>query len=230
VKKPLFRRVSTEFGKCVALWYTTEEMLADIGALDQIAAQELGDELRFMLEDSIINGTGAGQPLGILNSGALLVQPTSGGGAGTIKTPDVFGIFSKLMSGAIARGACWLCHPSVFPQLFSMAVGTVPVFVPTSVANAPFGTLLGLPIVPVEQCAPLGTLGDLLAVDLSQYVVIDNGAPRTTQSVHIRFLAGEVAFRTTLRVNGQPFPAAPVTAYKGGGSQSAFVAFTSTRT
>jgi HK97 family phage major capsid protein len=47
----------------------TDELLQDSTALTAIASQAFSEEIMFMTEDAIVEGTGAGQPLGYLNAG-----------------------------------------------------------------------------------------------------------------------------------------------------------------
>ena len=70
--KPSFRQIELKLKKAGALVYATDEQLADAMALESYIMRNLPGELRFVVEDGIINGTGAGQPLGILNSGAVV--------------------------------------------------------------------------------------------------------------------------------------------------------------
>ena len=58
--------------KLVALVYATDELLADASALNSWIMQNLPEELSFLAENSVIRGSGVGQPLGILNSGATV--------------------------------------------------------------------------------------------------------------------------------------------------------------
>ena len=54
--------------------YATEELLADQTAMQDITTQGFGEEFAFMIDDAIINGVGAGMPLGVRNCGALVSQ------------------------------------------------------------------------------------------------------------------------------------------------------------
>ena len=81
-------------------------------------------------------------------------------------------------------------------QLFSMslAVGTggVPVFMPAGgAAGQPFSTLFGRPIVASEYGATLGTVGDIMLIDPTQYTLIDKGGIQTATSIHVRFVYDE---------------------------------------
>ncbi|GAG42519.1 unnamed protein product, partial [marine sediment metagenome] len=71
-KKPAFRQVDLKLNKLMGVNYATEEVLADQSALQGITVQGFGEEFAFMKDDAIINGTGAGMPLGVRNCAALV--------------------------------------------------------------------------------------------------------------------------------------------------------------
>jgi HK97 family phage major capsid protein len=77
-------------------------------------------------------------------------------------------------------------------------------------------------VVSVEQCAALGTVGDILLADLSHYRVLDGGV-RPAISMHYDFLHDQSIFRFVMRVDGQPEFMTPVTPFSGGNTQSPFV-------
>ncbi|HTX53948.1 MAG TPA: phage major capsid protein [Candidatus Baltobacteraceae bacterium] len=62
--------------------------------------------------------------------------------------------------------------------------------------------LLGYEILLHEACLALGTPGDVILADLSQYGVIQRQAARW--SMHWAFDTNHSAFRLTLRIDGQP--------------------------
>ena len=83
--------------------------------------------------------------------------------------------------------------------------------------------LLGRPVIPVEHCAVLGTPGDVVLADLSQYLLIDKGAPRQDYSMHVNFLTDEGVFRFVYRVDGQPSWKKPLTPKSAGSTLSPFI-------
>lgn len=67
-------------------------------------------------------------------------------------------------------------------------VGGSAVYVPGgSAAGAPYGTLLGLPVVPIEQASTLGTAGDIMLADMSRYYYIAKNL-KADNSIHVRFI------------------------------------------
>jgi len=84
--------------------------------------------------------------------------------------------------------------------------------------------MLGKPVIPVEHCATLGTPGDIILADLSQYVMSDKGAPQAASSIHVRFLNDETTFRFIYRVDGQPTWKKALTPKNGTNTQAPFIA------
>ena len=230
-KKPKFREIDMRLKKLFGLGYATDELLADAAALQSVLTQAFTEELLFKTEDAIINGTGSGQPLGLLNSGAVIsVAKESGQAADTVVTANVVNMFARLPIRS-AKNAVWLINQDVWPQLWQLTLGTgaavVLLYAPPGVSgpnvNAPFGTLLGRPVLPVEYCATLGDLGDFQLVDLSQYLMIDKGGMSQASSMHVRFVNDEMTFRFIYRVDGQPAWNKPVTPFKGTNTLSPFI-------
>jgi HK97 family phage major capsid protein len=227
--KPKFREMTLELKKLTGLCYLTDELLQDAAALESVVMQSFADEISFKLEDAIIRGDGAGKPLGILNSPALVtVAKETGQAANTVIAENIFAMWSRCW-GRSRQNAVWLINQDVEPQLFSMsmAVGTggVPVYMPAGgISGQPYSTLFGRPVIPVEYCPTLGTVGDIILVDLSQYLLIDKGGIQTAASIHVRFVFDESCLRVILRVDGQPIRNSALTPYKGSNTLSPYVA------
>ena len=226
--KPKFRQLELVPKKVVGLCYATDELLADSSVLEMVIREGFRDELMFSIDDSIINGTGAGQPLGILNSGAVVTADKEvGQDKHTFVLENALNMFRRI-PGRNRGNAVWLINQDVEPQLYTMslAVGTGggPCFLPGGGASdEPYSTLLGRPLIPIEQCPSLGNAGDVILADLSQYVLADCGGLQADMSIHVRFLHDESVFRFVYRVDGQPSWAAPVTPFKGSDPLSPFV-------
>ncbi len=227
-KKPAFGQLSLELHKLTGLCHATDEMLADSTALESIIRQAFAEEIGFKVDDAIINGDGAGKPLGILEAPCLVsVTIESGQAADTIVAENVIKMWAQ-MYGPSRRNAVWLINQDIEPQLYtlSLAVGTggIPVYMPPNGLSAqPYATLYGRPVIPCEQCATLGDAGDIILADLSQYIIIEKGGIDIASSIHLRFDYDETAFRFVYRMDGQPAWAAALTPYKGSNTQSPFV-------
>jgi HK97 family phage major capsid protein len=225
---PTFRLVELRLKKYAVLCYATEELLQDTTALAGIIQQGCSEELDFMVNDDILNGPGNAGPLGILNSGALVsVTKEVGQTAATVVTENIFKMWARLHPRS-KTNVTWYINTDVTPQLYqlSLSVGTggMPMYMaPGSLPNAPSGALLGRPVVETEFNPTLGTVGDIVLADMSQYVMIDRDV-QAASSIHVQFLTDQVAYRFVYRCDGQPKIATPLTPYKGTGTLSPFVA------
>jgi HK97 family phage major capsid protein len=91
-------------------------------------------------------------------------------------------------------------------------------------SGLPYATLFGRPVIPVEYCATLGTVGDIILADFNEYLLARKGGLQTASSIHFRFDYDETVFRFVLRLDGQPAWNAPLTPFKGSNTLSPFVA------
>lgn len=226
--KPKFRQIELKLKKLIGLCYATDENLQDAAQLESIIRTGFASEFGFKLDDAIVRGNGAGQPLGILNAGSLVtVAKEAGQPADTIMAENIMNMRSRLFAASRANSV-WLINQDIEPQLHSMslAVGTggLPVFLPANGLNgSPYDTLYGRPIIPIEQCSTLGDAGDIILADLSGYILATKGTMQSDMSIHVRFVYDESAFRFILRVDGEPQRSTPLTPYQGSATQSHFV-------
>lgn len=228
--KPRFRTMNLELKKLMGIGYATEELLADSVALEAVMQQAFAEELTFRTEDAILNGIGGGQPLGILNSGALVtVAAESGQAAATIRTENILKMWARLPIRS-RRNAVWMINQDVEKALYQLTLGSgtavMLLYTPPGANgnNSPYGLLLGRPVIPIEYSATLGTVGDVVLFDPQQYVMIDKGGIAQASSMHVRFLYEEMTFRFTFRVDGQPVWNSSVTPFKGSDAISPYVA------
>ena len=91
-------------------------------------------------------------------------------------------------------------------------------------SGLPYSTLGTLPVIPVEYCSTVGTVGDIMLVDLDQYLLVDRGQPEFASSIHVRFIQGETTFRATYEVDRQPTWRTALTPMNGNNTLSPFVA------
>jgi HK97 family phage major capsid protein len=94
------------------------------------------------------------------------------------------------------------------PQIYTLALdvgtGGNSVFM-FNVAERQAETIHGAPIIWTDHASALGTKGDLILTDLSQYLTATKaGGPKikSTTSIHVKFVTDEVAFKFTMRVDG----------------------------
>ena len=230
--KPKFRAVELDLKKLMSIWYVTDELIADAPLLAQIAETAFVQEVVFMVENAIVNGTGAGQPQGILNSNALItINKDNGQATKTLSYQNLLNAWARMWIRS-RDNAVWFINQDVEPQLYAVnqIIGTagVPVYLaPNGISQKPYATLFGRPVIPIEYSPTLGTVGDVLLLDLGQYVVADKNAPQVASSVHVRFTTDEMAFRITYRVDGQSLWHTALTPFQGTNTKSPFIAIQS---
>lgn len=218
--KPKFRQLDLELKKVACLYYATDELLEDAGAFSQVAEMAVSEELAFMLQDSLVNGDGAGKPLGFLAAPCLTtVAKETGQAADTIVKANIDKMWSRAW-GPSRMNMVWLINQEAEPQLAALeaAAGTggIPAYLPPGgLADSPYGRLKGRPVIAIEQAAALGDVGDISLVDMSQYVLVDKGGVKAASSIHVQFLTDEQVFRFIYRVDGQPMWSSALTPYKG---------------
>lgn len=228
--KPTLRQVSLKLVKLAVVVYLTDELLEDTGtALQQYVSRKAAEEFNFMIGDSLINGTGAGMPLGMLNAPSLVsVAKESGQAAATIVPENVAKMESRFFAPNNGNSV-WLKNQDTGPQLNLMTLGIgssgqVVYMPPGGMSAAPYATLQGRPVMDTEFNATLGTQGDIIKADLGQMLSISKGGIMSAASVHVEFLTDQVALRFIMRLNATPWESAPITPYKGSANtQSNFV-------
>ena len=225
---PEFRQIELRLHKCVGLVYATDELLQDAGALESWIMRNLPEEIRFVVEDSIFNGTGVGMPLGIMPSASLITQAAvPAQAAATIVGQNIMDMWSRLYPPS-QRNAVWYIDQSCLPELYNMAMGVgtggVALYQPPGgLSQAPYATLMGRPVVTTEYQPVLGTTGDIALFDLSEYQMIEKGGIQAASSIHVQFLTDETVYRFVYRVDGQPKWNAQLTPNSGGPTTSPFV-------
>lgn len=237
-----FGQMDHSLTKLTGMAYATEEMLEDYPALSSIISDGFRDEFAFKIDDAILNGTGSGQPTGILASGntaLVTIAKDSNQAAGTVSVSNILKMWNALPANLRAN-ARWLCNQDVEIALMQlmMTTGTVadgdaslsgtfgrPVFLPAGgLTGSPNSMLLGRELTPVEQCAALGSVGDLVLFAPSEYRWIDKGGMKAQTSIHVRFDYEETAFRFSYRCNGYPLWPNKLAPYKGATVRSPYIA------
>lgn len=206
--KPKFNHLVMKLRKLFALGYMTEELLSDSPMLaDNYLTKMFAGEIEFKVGDALINGDGASMPLGILNSPAKITVAKDGGQKATSLSPFNIANMWNRMWAPSRKNAVWLINQDVEPALDLLVLPTgtsgVTTYMPTQGQSTEgYSTIKGRPVIVTEFNQTLGTEGDIILWDPTQYVTITKGAPDTAMSMHLRFDYQENAYRTTFRIDG----------------------------
>lgn len=165
-------------------------------------------------------------PLALAARVTFPVSPTQP--AATIMAENVIKKFAR-MPARNRRNAVWFINQAVETQLYQMSLsigtGGAAYFLPGGgLSEAPYSTLFGRPVIPIEQCAGLGSVGDIILADMSSYLLAEKGGIKSDVSIHVKFAYDESVFRFVYRVDGQPILASPITPFKGSDPVGPFVA------
>ena len=221
--KPKFRQMELSLKKLTGLCYATDELLQDAAALEAVIRQAFAEEFGFKMDDAILSGSGEGEPLGILNSGALVKVEKEKDQKDTITVENLIKMWNRLWSKSRAN-AVWYINQEIEPFLYTLKLGDKPVYIPAGgISEKPYGTIFGRPVVPLEQCSAAGEVGDIILADVGQYLLIDKGGIKAASSIHVRFLYDENVFRFIYRVDGKPIWNKPLAPYKGNATVSPFI-------
>lgn len=198
------------------LAYATERILMD-SPESFVAILQAGfrDEYAAFAMNERINGAGSGERLGFLQSAAKIEVAKETGQAGsTIVKENI----DKMEARSWRYGrAVWVANHNTRPQLKSLVqvVGTGGGAVPYFQSTGGQETLSGRPIFFSEFAKTLGTAGDIILVVPSEYLEAIYQSEQFAESIHVRFAAGERAFRFYRRTDGRPWWTSALTPKNG---------------
>jgi len=229
--EPAIGNITLTAHKRVATCFVSNELAADARAFGPFMTQAFGKAVRFLEDNLFINGTGSGQPLGILQCPALISVTRASQlypGAGNIDIADIGGLAARLAPGCWANAAL-LINQSTFTEWVNMTAAAANAAAVIDLSNM---TALGLPVIVTEHCAAKSTTGDIVLADFSQYVIgdremrIEASREASYSSNTYGFLQDQTLWRLTLRIAGQPLVSAAYTPEHGGSTVSPFVTLT----
>ena len=201
--------------------FATEEVVRDsIGVFTRILARGFEAAKAATLIDERINGSGIGEFLGVLNSGALITVAAEGSQtADTLKFANLANMRSRCWG---YDNALWLFNHDVYPEIIAAVSGD------GSRAWSPGDDeipdrILGRPALPCEYCQTLGDAGDILLVNWSEYLEGTYTPMQSASSVHVRFVEHERLFKFWIRNAGAPWWASALTPTKASTTLSPFV-------
>ena len=196
----------------------TDKLLRNWRAASSLIERMLRGAILAAEDVAFLTGNGMGRPLGVLTSGAL--KRVSRAQAGTITYADLLAMDAVFLEDP---SAVWVVNPRVVPVLRQMEdAGGHLVWSENAVAGAP-ATLLGKPILKCYRSPALGTLGDVLLMTPSHYVIKDGTPLTVAASEHVLFKQNKTIIKAYKSVDGGPWLGEPVV-NEDGQSYSPFVA------
>ncbi len=165
-QEPELRELTLEAKKLILYVSASREVIQDRVQLEQELMKAMRKAISYELDYSFINGSGSGDPQGLLESNAVIeVQRQN---ASQVDYDDLIAMYSRLAKGG--RGI-WIASHSVLPQLMGMeSTGGNLIWQPNARDGQP-GNLLGMPVYASDKVPALGGVGDLMLVDPSKYYI-----------------------------------------------------------
>lgn len=220
--KAKFKGFEVKVNKLTGLLFLSDEIMEDAGFLEGEVSDLFSAEFDFKIQDLLLNGSGAGEPLGIMNANCLVsITKETDQVEDTIVQENIDKMIARIAGGK----AEFYGNRDIYPQLASMyrtvdSNNVTPMYKATGLNS---GLLNGVPTTFIEQAPTLGDAGDLMLCDWSQYVTATKGGFKKAESMHFKFDYGQKAIRFTLRFDGQPRWRSALTPYKGSATTSPFI-------
>lgn len=231
-----FAQTTLDAKKLMAFLTAPNELVADAPAFGGYLDATLPQAIAFEEDYKFMTGSGAGEPLGFVNSpAAVVVTAVTGQGANTIVAENLASMFSRMLPSSLGN-AIWLASIDTFPQLAGMSVSGIlgnstPVWMNNgSIAGSAPISIYGRPVFFTEKLSTLGTTGDIVFVDPAFYLVGDRQTMQASASPHFAFNVDKTAYKIIERVDGRPWIQSAITPKNAGPTLSPFVQLSSTRT
>jgi len=204
---PAIRQIALKVKKLYCFAKSSDELIGDSKIpFEKLIGPAFIKGIGWYLDYAFLQGTGGGQPLGILNSNCIVeVSKESGQEKATIVYENLTNMLSRLYPGGW-KNAIWIAHTTTIPQLLSLGHTTGTGGWHYQVFNESNGkyTILGRPAVFTEKLPVVGDAGDIMLCDLTQYAVGLKQDVRMESSIHADFQSDITQFRAVLRPDGQP--------------------------
>ena len=222
--EPQFKQIELVAHELSGYTLASNTLLADNAVgLEAMLRQLFARALAWHKDHAFLRGNGAGKPLGVLNANALISVTRSAGNAFALA--DAAGMLGRLLPGWTRQNTVWAIHPTVLVKLFQMSESGTgsDLMVIDRGSEAPTMSLLGIPVEVTEKLPGLGTLGDVLLMDLKHYLVGDRQDVEIAYSEHVKFLTNQGAWRFVCRGDGQPWLRSTITLADATNTLSPFV-------
>lgn len=177
-------------------------------SIEALLSGLFGIAIQAKTERNILRGTGVGEPLGILNSAAIVsITPATNN---LFSWPDVGAMWSRFKSAGGSPD--WLIHPSIWPDILTMELGSNGANAWTLNMQSGQGqNINGYPIVTSEHLPQANNTGGVILADLTAYLLFGSPELSIAYSEHAAFLNDQGTWRFTQRLDGMPWLRAPIT-------------------
>ena len=205
--EPDFKQLELVAHKLAGYTQASDELLADSAVgLDALLRGLFAGAVRFRRDYAYLRGTGIGQPLGVLNSGALLT--TARDVANQVSANDLHSMMSLFLPTSMDN-AVWVISQTCMEFILAIGDGTNYIWADNARERMPL-RLYGIPVVWSEKVPNLGTTGDVLLADFNYYYIYNRGGLAIDMSRDYAFVNDLTTWRFVFRTDGQPSLSAPI--------------------
>lgn len=198
------RNIALNVKKLAIFTRASNELIADGMSFEAMLGEAMVKAIGWHLDYACLRGTGAGQPLGVLNDPALVtVSKEAGQLAATIEYENLTKMFARLHPACV-NNSVWVANPTTIPELLSLSIGIGTAGSPIPVLRESDGAFLMLtrPVLFTEKLPALGTVGDIILADFSQYTVGLRPELALEKSNHVGWQNDTSGYRVILRADG----------------------------
>jgi HK97 family phage major capsid protein len=219
-----FRQVTLTANKLYGLTRASDELVDDSAiSLGDFLSGPMGFSggIAWMEDYAFIQGTGVGQPLGILKAGATLTVPR-------VQDSPAFSFddAANMRAAFLPTGrGVWIINQSLMDEVITMngpSANPSYVWQPNARDGIP-GMLLGFPVIWTEKTPVAGQVGDVMLVDWTYYLIGDRQATTIESTKFDKWAYDLTSWRAVHRVDGQPWLSTPLTLQDGSTQISPFV-------
>lgn len=221
---PAFRLIELVAHKLIMYTRASDELVDDSAiSLQDFLSGPMGfaGAIAWMEDYAFFNGTGAGQPLCVINAPATIT-------VNRIDQDNVtYDDLVSMIENFIPSGqGVWVLSQSVMSNLLLMnGPSGNPSYIWGNATNGAPNTLLGYPVIWSEKVPRISTtsVGDVGLYDFKYYLIGDRQATTVESTKFDRWVYDQTSWRAVHRVDGEPWLSAPLTYSDGTTQVSPFV-------
>jgi HK97 family phage major capsid protein len=220
---PSFRQIELVAHKLIGYTRASDELLEDSAiSLDAFFNSPMGftGGAAWVEEFTFLQGTGAGQPLGVINAGATITEGRNT--ANTVVYDDLADMVEDFLPSG--RGV-WMISQSLMSDIIQLngPTGNPSYIWQANARDGIPGQILGMPVIWTEKLPARGSAGDVVLADWSYYLIGNRQATTVESTKFDQWRLDLTSWRMVHRVDGQPWLSTSLTLQDGATAVSPFV-------
>ena len=176
-------------------------------AVESIVRNTMRKGVQFYRDEAFLDGTGAGQPQGVIDAPGTLALARNI--AGAISFLDLVGMKGQLLPTSWMN-AMWVFHQSCYTSLRTMQDPAGNYIWVENARDGEPDRILGFPYMFTEKTQTLGRRGDVILADWEWYFIGNKSELSIASSEHVLFLLNQKVIKFVMRVDGQEKLPAPI--------------------